>query len=112
MFSGYFKNPEKTRETFDDDGWVCTGDVVEVYSNGAIKIIDRAKNIFKLAQGEYIAPEKLENYYVQCPSIAQIFVYGDSLQGFLVGVVFPNADFVKEWAKEKRTIIFYKNMCL
>ena len=79
IFNGYFKNPERTKEAFSEDGWVCSGDVGTVFPNGAIKIIDRAKNIFKLSQGEYIAPEKLENIYAQCPIIQQIFIYGDSL---------------------------------
>jgi len=47
-----------------------TGDVGMIYPNGSVKIIDRSKNIFKLSQGEYIAPEKLENVFVLSPYIA------------------------------------------
>lgn len=48
--------------------------------NGTLKVIDRKKHIFKLAQGEYIAPEKIETIYNRSDPVAQIFVHGDSLQ--------------------------------
>ena len=65
VFKGYFKADDKNAEAFDEEGWLRTGDVAMILPNGAVKIIDRAKNIFKLSQGEYIAPEKLENVYIQ-----------------------------------------------
>ena len=63
IFKGYYKRPDKTAEAFDEEGWYLTGDVGMIYPNGSVKIIDRSKNIFKLSQGEYIAPEKLENVF-------------------------------------------------
>jgi long-chain acyl-CoA synthetase len=64
VLKSYYKNQEKTDEMLSKDGWLHSGDVAMVHPNGAIQIIDRAKNIFKLSQGEYIAPEKLENQFI------------------------------------------------
>jgi long-chain acyl-CoA synthetase len=68
--SGYYKRPDKTAEAFDLNGWFKTGDVALIYPNGSARIIDRSKNIFKLSQGEYIAPEKIENIFGLSPYIA------------------------------------------
>lgn len=99
VFKGYLKDPEKTKETIDENGWVHTGDIGKWLPNGTLKIVDRKKHIFKLAQGEYIAPEKIENVYVRSDALAQIFVHGDSLQASLVAVVVPDPDFLSNWAK-------------
>lgn len=80
VFKGYLKDEEKTTEALDQEGWLHTGDIGKWLPNGTLKIIDRKKHIFKLAQGEYIAPEKIENIYIRSDPVAQIYVHGDSLQ--------------------------------
>jgi long-chain acyl-CoA synthetase len=100
VFKGYFKAADKNTEAFDSEGWLRSGDVGEILPNGAVKVIDRAKNIFKLSQGEYIAPEKLENVYIQSPFLAQIYVHGDSLQHYLVSVGVVEPGTIKKWARE------------
>jgi long-chain acyl-CoA synthetase len=104
--TGYYKRPDKTAEAFDEDGWFKTGDVALVYPNGSVKIIDRSKNIFKLSQGEYIAPEKVENIFALCPFVAQSMVYGDSLKNCCVAIVVPEESRMKAWAKDNGKLLF------
>jgi long-chain acyl-CoA synthetase len=96
--AGYYKRPEKTAEAMEQ-GWFLTGDVCQVYPNGSVKIIDRSKNIFKLSQGEYIAPEKIENIFALSPYVAQSMLYGDSLKNCCVAIIVPEMVKVKRWAE-------------
>ncbi|XP_053474900.1 long-chain-fatty-acid--CoA ligase 1a isoform X1 [Ictalurus furcatus] len=111
VFQGYLKDPEKSAEAIDTDGWLHTGDIGKWLPNGTLKIIDRKKHIFKLAQGEYIAPEKIENIYIHSDPVAQIFVHGDSLQACLIGIVVPDPEFLPGWAKKRGLVGSYLELC-
>lgn len=101
MMKGYYKQPEKTAETIDEDGWLHTGDIGEWTENGCLRIIDRKKHIFKTQHGEYIAPERLEGIFTKSPYVDQMFVYGNSLQAYLVAVIVPNPDKWTELNQDK-----------
>ncbi|XP_075678436.1 long-chain-fatty-acid--CoA ligase 5-like [Dermatophagoides pteronyssinus] len=109
VFKGYYKDPKKTQATIDQDGWLYTGDIGKFNENGTIKIIDRKKDIFKLAQGEYIAPSKIEDVYMQSPFIQQIFVYGDSYKSCLIAIVVPNLALIQEVFKTRGKMIDFNN---
>ncbi|KAL4422662.1 hypothetical protein ABPG75_008859 [Micractinium tetrahymenae] len=101
IFQGYYKDPENSRDAIDNAGWFHTGDVGSWIEGGRLKIIDRKKNIFKLAQGEYVAPEKIENVYARSPFVQQSFVYGNSLRAQLVAVAIPDPEYLLPWARER-----------
>lgn len=100
VFKGYYKDKKETEAVIDSEGWFHTGDVGRMNPDGSFSIIDRKKNIFKLAQGEYIAPEKIENVYLTCKYVTEAFVYGDSKESTLVGILVPNKDHFMELAKK------------
>uniref|UniRef100_A0A8C2FSI6 Arachidonate--CoA ligase n=1 Tax=Cyprinus carpio TaxID=7962 RepID=A0A8C2FSI6_CYPCA len=111
VFRGYLKDEERTGEALDADGWLHTGDVGQWLPNGTLRIVDRKKHIFKLSQGEYIAPEKIENVYTRCVAVLQVFVHGDSLQSHLIGVVVPDPEVFVDWAKERGIVGSYEELC-
>ncbi|XP_041088297.1 long-chain-fatty-acid--CoA ligase 6-like isoform X1 [Polyodon spathula] len=111
VFQGYLKDAEKTSEALDSQGWLHTGDVGKWLPNGALKIIDRKKHMFKLSQGEYIAPEKIENVYLRSAALLQVFVHGDSLQSHLIGIVVPDPEVFPGWAQEKGIVGSYDELC-
>uniref|UniRef100_A0A8C9JN64 Long-chain-fatty-acid--CoA ligase n=1 Tax=Panthera tigris altaica TaxID=74533 RepID=A0A8C9JN64_PANTA len=111
VFKGYLKDPAKTAEVLDKDGWLHTGDIGKWLPNGTLKIIDRKKHIFKLAQGEYIAPEKIENIYVRSEPVAQVFVYGESLQAFLIAIVVPDVEMLCPWAQKRGFAGSFEELC-
>ena len=103
LFKGYLDDEENTKKAIDKDGWLHTGDVAMVLTEhgNALRVIDRVKNIFKLQQGEYVAPEKIENVLTDSPYIEQIFVHGDSLQNYLIAIIVPNKAHIIEFLKKK-----------
>jgi long-chain acyl-CoA synthetase len=100
VFLGYFEEEELTSEAIDDDGWFHTGDIGQWNPNGTLTIIDRAKAMFKLSQGEYVAPETVESALSTSRYVLQIFAHGDSQRDALVAVVVPDPEAVTTYAKE------------
>uniref|UniRef100_A0A8C9UUM8 long-chain-fatty-acid--CoA ligase n=1 Tax=Spermophilus dauricus TaxID=99837 RepID=A0A8C9UUM8_SPEDA len=112
VFKGYLKDQDRTKEALDSDGWLHTGDIGKWLPEGTLKIIDRKKHIFKLAQGEYVAPEKIENIYIRSEPVAQIYVHGDSLKAFLVGIVVPDPEVMPCWALKRGIEGLYTDLCI
>ncbi|KAF1990902.1 long-chain-fatty-acid-CoA ligase/ protein binding protein [Aulographum hederae CBS 113979] len=87
QFREYHGNPEETAKAVDSEGWFHTGDICAIDELGRFRIVDRVKNVLKLAQGEYVSPERIENVFLaNCPWLATAYVHGDSHQSSLVAL--------------------------
>lgn len=111
IFKGYYKDIERTKEALDEEGWLHTGDIGVFLPNGVLKIIDRKKNIFKLSQGEYVAPDKIENSYLTSKYVAEVFVYGDSFQNNTVVICVPNKPPIMDLANELKIEGTFESLC-
>jgi long-chain acyl-CoA synthetase len=98
--AGYYQNEEETKKVYIEDGWFATGDVAEQLPSGSYKIIDRKKNLVKLAGGEYIALERLESLFKHSDFVENVCVYGDSSKQFPVAIVVPNRANLEKWAEQ------------
>ena len=100
IMQGYYKLPEATAETVDSDGWLHTGDIGELDSDGYLKITDRKKELLKTAGGKYIAPQPLEMMVKRNKFVANAMLYGDRRK-FPIILVIPNFENLERWAQER-----------
>ncbi len=100
IMKGYYKLPEATRETINPEGWLLTGDIGELDSDGYLKITDRKKELLKTAGGKYIAPQPIEMVVKRNKFVANAMMYGDRRKFPLILIV-PNFDNLERWAQER-----------
>jgi len=104
---GYYKDPELTRAAFDDEGWFYTGDIGHIEDGKFLMVTDRKKEIFKLSNGKFIAPQIIENIFKESPVIDQIMVVGEH-EKFASALISPNFRYFDDW-KTSNKISFSNN---
>ncbi|MCX9156262.1 AMP-binding protein [Niveibacterium sp. 24ML] len=104
VFQAYFKNPESTASTKTADGWVHTGDAGYFDARGHLKIIDRAKDVGLLTDGNLFAPKYIENKLKFFPNIKEAVAFGDG-RGQVCAFINIDISAVGNWA-ERRNLAY------
>jgi long-chain acyl-CoA synthetase len=111
VFQGYWKNPEKTAETFTEDGWLRTGDMGMLDNQGFLKITGRLKDIIITAGGKNITPAEIENKLKFSPYISDVVVIGDKRK-YLSCLVMIDQENVEKFAQDRRVPFSnYASLC-
>jgi long-chain acyl-CoA synthetase len=100
IMKGYFKDPEKTKEVIDNQGWFHTGDLGHIEPEGQLKITGRKKELFKTSFGKYVSPQPIEDTFKESLFIDQIIVVGEN-QKFAGALIVPDFQFLKSWCAVK-----------
>jgi long-chain acyl-CoA synthetase len=100
VMKGYFKDPEATAATIDENGWLHTGDIGEIDDEGFLKITDRKKDLIITAQGKNVAPQRVERIMRTSHYIGQVVAYGDKKK-YLSALITLDPDNIKEWASKE-----------
>lgn len=98
VFEGYYKDDEKTKEAFTDDGYFRTGDIGHLDEDNFLFITDRKKEMFKTSGGKFVAPQVIENLAKASKFIEQIMVVGDG-EKMPCALVQPDFNYAKNWAE-------------
>jgi long-chain acyl-CoA synthetase len=96
---GYYKDEAETAKSFNEDGWLLTGDIGEFTADGFLKITDRKKELFKTSGGKYVAPSPIENKLKESFFIENVALIGDG-EKFVSALVLPNFDELQDWANK------------
>ena len=100
VMAGYHNQDEATAEALDPDGWLHTGDIGEVAPNGALRITDRKKDMFKTSNGKYVAPSAIDATFKGiCPYVSQLVIDGEG-RSYCVALIALDAEAVDAWANE------------
>ncbi len=99
LMRGYYKDPEKTAETIDPEGWLHTGDVGTIDEDGYLRIIDRKKELIITAGGKNISPANLEALLKQHPLVGQAAVIGDR-RPYVSALIVLDQEVAPVWARK------------
>ncbi len=99
VFREYWRNPEATRETLTEDGWLRTGDLGSLDEDGFLSITGRKKDIIITAGGKNLTPSNLENDLKQSRWISQAVMYGDR-RPYPVALITLDPEEIAPWARE------------
>ena len=100
VMAGYHHQAAATAEALDADGWLHTGDIGELAPNGALRITDRKKDMFKTSNGKYVAPSAIDATFKGiCPYVSQLVIDGEG-RSYCVALIALDADAVHAWANE------------
>jgi long-chain acyl-CoA synthetase len=106
VMMGYYNDPEQTKSVFDDEGWFHTGDLGYLDDGNFLMVNDRKKEIFKLSNGKFIAPQIVENIFKESPIIDQIMVIGEH-EKYASALISPNFRYFEDLKTAKK--ISYTN---